>query len=149
MSAMITASTTSASVRVRVAPRARLEPRLARFAPRALAPASTVSSLRGCPRVAPPPEDAPEPERIDRDNLDERYYRGFLESSLGPDDSVQADGRDTLTASVKLGAQATAVLGAPFTAFREQRAPLVRRRRVSGASRRVAREQKPNRSKSL
>lgn len=116
MSAMITASTTSAPVRVRVA-----TSRASRTPARALRPALAPRVHRLVPSRVPTcraaPEDAPEPERIDRDNLDERYYRGFLESSLGPDDSVQADGRDTLTASVKLGAQATAVLGALFIAF--------------------------------
>lgn len=40
---------------------------------------------------------------IDRDNLDERYYRGFIESEIGEGDN--ADGRDKLTASIKLAAR--------------------------------------------
>ena len=117
MSAMITASTTRAPARLRVA-----TSRASRTSARALRPALAPRVHLFVPSRVPtcraaPEDDAPEPELIDRDNLDERYYRGFLESSLGPDDSVQADGRDTLTASVKLGAQATAVLGALFLAF--------------------------------
>lgn len=117
MSAMITASTTRAPARLGVA-----TSRASRTPTRALRPALAPRVHLFVPSRVPtcraaPEDDAPEPELIDRDNLDERYYRGFLESSLGPDDSVQADGRDTLTASVKLGAQATAVLGALFLAF--------------------------------
>ena len=38
---------------------------------------------------------------IDRNNLDEQYYRGFFESEIGEEDN--ASGRDKLTASLKLG----------------------------------------------
>ena len=54
---------------------------------------------------------------IDRANLDKRYYEGFIKSSLGEDDDVQREGRDTITASVKLGAQATAILTALTLGF--------------------------------
>ena len=52
-------------------------------------------------------------ERIDRENLDERYYRGFLESGLS--EAYDADvnvpgGRETLSASMRFAAQAAAVL---------------------------------------
>lgn len=52
---------------------------------------------------------------IDRDNLDERYFRGFIESEVGEDDN--ATGRDKLAASMKLAVQATAVLGALTLGF--------------------------------
>ena len=110
---MITASTTSAPVRVRVATSRAFEPRLARFAPRSL-PRPPSRPFAGA-HVSRRPGGRPRAS-IDRDNLDERYYRGFLEVAW-PRRLRQADGRDTLTASVKLGAQATAVLGALFTAF--------------------------------
>jgi hypothetical protein len=46
----------------------------------------------------------------DRKNLGKKYYEGFVKSSLGEDDTVQTENRDTITASVKLGVQATIVL---------------------------------------
>ena len=53
-----------------------------------------------------------EPKLIDRDDLDgnPEYLRGFVSSGVGPDDSVQVDGRDTLTASMRLAAQTASVL---------------------------------------
>ena len=55
--------------------------------------------------------DADVPEGYsDRGNLGKQYYEGFLKSSLGESDSVQTENRDTITASVKLGVQATGVL---------------------------------------
>jgi hypothetical protein len=47
---------------------------------------------------------------IDRDDLDGEYYKGFVSSGIGPDDDVQVDGRDTLSASMKLAAQTASVL---------------------------------------
>ena len=52
-------------------------------------------------------------ERIDRENLDERYYRGFLESGLSEADDADVNvpgGRETLSASMRFAAQAAAVL---------------------------------------
>ena len=52
-------------------------------------------------------------ERIDRENLDERCYRGFLESGLSEADDADVNvpgGRETLSASMRFAAQAAAVL---------------------------------------
>ena len=69
---------------------------------------------RVAPRATPSDSDAADadvPEGYsDRANLGKRYYEGFLKSSLGESDSVQTENRDTITASVKLGVQATGVL---------------------------------------
>jgi hypothetical protein len=57
--------------------------------------------------------DASAKERIDRENLDERYYRGFLESGLSEADDADVNvpgGRETLSASMRFAAQAAAVL---------------------------------------
>ena len=53
-----------------------------------------------------------EPKLIDRDDLDgnPEYLKGFVSSGVGPDDSVQVDGSDTLTASMRLAAQTASVL---------------------------------------
>ena len=79
--------------------------------------ARAVRARRVAPRATPSDSDAadaadadvPEGYR-DRANLGRRYYEGFLKSSLGESDSVQTENRDTVTASVKLGVQATGVL---------------------------------------
>ena len=56
-------------------------------------------------------DDKPKPDgMIDRDDLDGEYYKGFVSSGIGPDDDVQVDGRDTLSASMKLAAQTASVL---------------------------------------
>ena len=75
--------------------------------------ARAVRARRVAPRAAPDSEapDAEVPEGYsDRANLGKQYYEGFLKSSLGESDSVQTENRDTITASVKLGMQATGVL---------------------------------------
>ena len=92
-------------------PRAALARRASR---RALAPRAARDDAPNSASNAPEP--APE-GMIDRANLDKRYYEGFIKSSLGEDDDVQREGRDTITASVKLGAQATAVLTALTLGF--------------------------------
>ena len=53
-----------------------------------------------------------EPKLIDRDDLEgnPEYLNGFVSSGVGPDDDVQVDGRDTLTASMRLAAQTASVL---------------------------------------
>ncbi len=53
-----------------------------------------------------------EPKLIDRDDLvgNPEYLKGFVSSGVGPDDDVQVDGRDTLTASMRLAAQTASVL---------------------------------------
>lgn len=53
-----------------------------------------------------------EPKLIDRDDLEgnPEYLKGFVSSGVGPDDDVQVDGRDTLTASMRLAAQTASVL---------------------------------------
>ena len=58
-------------------------------------------------------DDKPKPDgMIDRDDLDgnPEYLKGFVSSGIGPDDDVQVDGRDTLSASMKLAAQTASVL---------------------------------------
>ena len=92
--------------------------RLARAS--ASAPSRRVHTFRArriAPRATPGDSDAPDaadadvPEGYsDRANLGKQYYAGFFKSSLGESDSVQTENRDTITASVKLGAQATGVL---------------------------------------
>ena len=79
--------------------------------------ARAVRARRVAPRATPSDSDAADaadadvPEGYsDRANLGKRYYEGFLKSSLGESDSVQTENRDTITASVKLGVQATGVL---------------------------------------
>ena len=76
--------------------------------------ARAVRARRVAPRATPSDSDAADadvPEGYsDRANLGRRYYEGFLKSSLGESDSVQTENRDTITASVKLGVQATGVL---------------------------------------
>ena len=76
--------------------------------------ARVVRAPRVAPRATPRDSDAADadvPEGYsDRGNLGKQYYEGFLKSSLGESDSVQTENRDTITASVKLGVQATGVL---------------------------------------
>lgn len=58
-------------------------------------------------------DDKPKPDgMIDRDDLDgnPEYLKGFVSSGIGPDDDVQVDGRDALSASMKLAAQTASVL---------------------------------------
>ena len=64
-------------------------------------------------------DDQPPPDGYsDRKNLGKAYYEGFLKSSLGEDDSVQTGRQaDTISASVKLGVQATVVLAALTLGF--------------------------------
>ena len=71
---------------------------------------ATVS--RTVARAASGGDDDDEPKLIDRDNLEgnPEYLKGFVSSGVGPDDSVQVDGRDTLTASMRLAAQTASVL---------------------------------------
>ena len=76
--------------------------------------ARVVRAPRVAPRATPRDSDAADadvPEGYsERGNLGKQYYEGFLKSSLGESDSVQTENRDTITASVKLGVQATGVL---------------------------------------
>ena len=63
-------------------------------------------------------EADPPPEGFsDRKNLGKTYFEGFVKSGLGETDDVQVEGRDTITASVKLGVQATVVLAAMTLGF--------------------------------
>ena len=57
-------------------------------------------------------DDDDQPKLIDRDDLEgnPEYLKGFVSSGVGPDDDVQVDGRDTLTASMRLAAQTASVL---------------------------------------
>ena len=63
-------------------------------------------------RAASGGDDDDEPKLIDRDDLEgnPEYLKGFVSSGVGPDDDVQVDGRDTLTASMRLAAQTASVL---------------------------------------
>jgi hypothetical protein len=83
--------------------------------------ARAVRARRVAPRATPSDSDAADadvPEGYsDRANLGKRYYEGFLKSSLGESDSVQTENRDTITASVKLGVQATGVLAVLMLGF--------------------------------
>ena len=71
---------------------------------------STVS--RTVARAASGGDNDDEPKLIDRDDLEgnPEYLKGFVSSGVGPDDDVQVDGRDTLTASMRLAAQTASVL---------------------------------------
>lgn len=73
-------------------------------------PRATVS--RTVARAASGGDDDDEPKLIDRDDLEgnPEYLKGFVSSGVGPDDDVQVDGRDTLTASMRLAAQTASVL---------------------------------------
>jgi hypothetical protein len=70
-----------------------------------------VRATRVVTRASGDDDKADKPDgMIDRDDLDGEYYKGFVSSGIGPDDDVQVDGRDTLSASMKLAAQTASVL---------------------------------------
>ena len=73
---------------------------------------SRAAVSRTVARAASGGDDDDEPKLIDRDNLEgnPEYLKGFVSSGVGPDDDVQVDGRDTLTASLRLAAQTASVL---------------------------------------
>jgi len=85
-------------------------PVVARRRSRAAKPSRTAVS-RTTARASGGDEDD-EPKLIDRDDLvgKPEYLKGFVSSGVRPDDDVQADGRDTLTASLRLAAQTASVL---------------------------------------
>ena len=72
-----------------------------------------VRATRVVTRASGDDDKADKPDgMIDRDDLDgnPEYLKGFVSSGIGPDDDVQVDGRDTLSASMKLAAQTASVL---------------------------------------